>query len=103
VEPHLGVVFDALKGVNRAGRFVQERTRTVHVVIFLVLPATTDRVTPDRTRVLVGLDLEALLHDVLDDPKTFFDLHLQNAKLVAIPNFNPREFIGTDVNSFGCA
>jgi hypothetical protein len=52
--------------------------------------------------VLVGLDLEALLHDVLNDPKTFFDLHLQNAKLVAIPNFNPREFIGTDVNGFGC-
>jgi hypothetical protein len=50
----------------------------------------------------VGLNLEALLHDVLDDPKTFFDLHLQNAKFVAIPYFNPREFIGTDVNRFGC-
>ena len=48
------------------------------------------------------LDLEALLHDVLDDPKTFFDLDLQNAKLVAIPNFDPRNIVGTDVNGFRC-
>jgi hypothetical protein len=52
--------------------------------------------------VLVGLNLEALLHDVLDDPKTFFDLDLQNAKLVAITNFDPRNIFGTDVNGFGC-
>jgi hypothetical protein len=50
----------------------------------------------------VGLDLEALLHDVLNDPKTFFDLHLQNTKLVAIANFDPRNIVRTDVNGFGC-
>ena len=101
LEPHLGVVLDALQRVDGAGRLVQERPGPVDVVVLLVLPGARGRVAEDGTGVPVGLHLETGLEDVLDDPQPLFGLHLEHLELVAVADLDEGKIVGPDVECLG--
>src|SRR5206468_2174205 len=98
LEPHVGVVLDALQRVHRVGGLVEERARPVHVRVLGVLPCPGRRVGVHGAGMAVLLHLVAVLEDVLHDPEPLALLHLQNLELAAVAHVDERQLVSADVD-----